>query len=64
MFDVKTKSMIVLNACAICEHHHPAGCNYCDLEVAQPINDPWWAEAAVKDKVNVSSGEDALELST
>jgi hypothetical protein len=59
MFDVKAKSLVVLNACAVCEHRHPAGCNHCDLDVTAP-NDPWWPEAAVQDKINVASGEDAL----
>ena len=61
-FNVKQAAMAVLDACAICEHRHPSGCNYCDLDVMQPSNDPWWPEPAVKDLINVSSGEDAVEF--
>ena len=62
MFNVKPAVPIAfINACAICEHRHPSGCNYCDLDVTAPpvANDGWWEpEAQVQDKVNVASGED------
>lgn len=63
MFNAKPAVPITfINACAICEHRHPSGCNYCDLDATAPpvANDGWWEkEPEVKDKINIASGEDA-----
>lgn len=61
MFDVKEAAKnVVINACAVCEHRHPAGCNYCDLDhTFNKPDDPWWPRRSDVKAINIASGEDA-----